>query len=139
VTAARSADVERLRVAAELERLRARRGRALALLDEQRELRQALASAVDDAVLGEVVGLDARLAAARASLLRDGARLTIEALTELDLVVDGEPRRAVRGEQLEPGANGRLELLLPELLRLRFDAGEGAEPLRREVETLERE
>src|SRR5690606_11088538 len=73
------------------------------------------------------------------SLLRDGARMTIEALTELDMVVDGEPRRARRGERLEPGANGRLELLLPELLRLRFDAGEGAEPLRREVETLERE
>ncbi len=112
------ADEEEL---AALERRVAARGRALEACDA---LRERLASlTVDDARLVAVEDASRRFAEARAALEAAAPRVTLSAMEEMELEVEGEPVRLARGGDVQATVEGAWEAVIPGVLRVRVSAG----------------
>jgi hypothetical protein len=130
-------DLARLAAAERATLLRGRHDRAVELRARIEELE----SSARDGIAPEVVkGLEVAERAARSArdqLRSAGARLTFEALHDLDLLVDGTEQRLGAGETLphEPGSS--IDLTIPDLARIRLDAGAGTAALTEAAEAAE--
>lgn len=107
-----------------LDRFRERRDRIDAALKRAAAAEETLArTRVDDATVKELEKLGAALDRAEAQLEAGSPRLTIEALAELAVEIDGERTALEPGKTIERTVAESATLEAPDLLRLRVEAG----------------
>lgn len=118
--------------------LRRQRDEAARLAARIHDLQPEIGGAVADAELAELEQLAHQLAVKREALRSECARLSVEALTDLELDVGGRTVRITRGSRFEPDAGENVDLTLPGVLRVQLAAGAGARPLVEQVADLDR-
>jgi DNA repair exonuclease SbcCD ATPase subunit len=120
----------------DLQTMRERQERAVAAFNQLEEAEHTLAvCVVDDDRLQKLEDAHLQVVQANAVLSAESARLSIEALEETDVVVDGEPRTLIRGHSEDIAITQPVEFVIPNSIRLRVTPGIGEQE---RAETLNR-
>lgn len=119
-------DVAYYRDLFDLRLLKERQERAVAALEQLKEAEQTLAvCGVDDRGLQKLEEAYLQVELAKAVLSEKSARLSIEALEETDVVVDGKPRTLIRGHSEDISITQPVQFVIANTLRIQVTPGMG--------------